>query len=219
MKNRKLIGFILVMGICCISSGCATNRGILDIQVPESKNPDNGKQVKITRVTDMRTFEVNPSEADIPSLKDNQIHNQTITSRAIARKRNGYGKAIGDILLPEGRSVEDLVRDALRTSLRKKGYSVLTENSATNEYNEALPIEVDIKQFWSWFRPGFWAAKLEFEAILDISGTALFDEGRQTIQGNVQLCTQAATTRAWKNTIMKGLENLMQNIQAAINPA
>jgi len=210
--------FTIIVFLSAIS-GCATNRGILDIQLREQNNSDNGKKIKITRVSDLRIFELKPDEPSIPSLKDGQIDNSTITSRAIARKRNGFGKAWGDILLPEGRTVEDLVRDAVSISLREQGYFVLNEYSSGGEYDNALPVEVDIQQFWAWFSPGFWAAKLQFEAIIDISGKGLLDEGKQTVRGYVKLNTQAANTRAWTNTIMKGLEDLIRNIKEKVYPA
>jgi hypothetical protein len=64
-------------------------------------------------VTDRRVFEVNPRQANIPSLmNDAEIKNPAITARAVARKRGGFGKTlgdVGDVLLPEGRTVTNVV--------------------------------------------------------------------------------------------------------------
>ncbi len=54
------------------------------------------------KVEDDRKFQDKPASADIPSLKGEQS-NATVEekARAVARKRNGYGKALGDILLKD----------------------------------------------------------------------------------------------------------------------
>ena len=114
-KVSELFRTISVAALLLLVSGCATNRGIIDVRVTPTPDPQGKVMVKIVRVTDQRTFELRPDVASIPSLKDGQIDNKAITSRAIARKRNGYGKALGDILLPEGRTVEDLVEEATVT--------------------------------------------------------------------------------------------------------
>ena len=111
-------------------------------------NPIQGREVKIVRVTDRRTFQLKPSDPSTPSLKDGQIDNPAITSRAIARKRSGYGKAMGDILLPEGHTVEQLVGTALTRGLRGAGYRVLLQGQ--EGYEQAVPLEADIRRFWTW---------------------------------------------------------------------
>ena len=94
--------FSLVSLSLLVFFGCATTRGVMDVQEEVSANPETGIAVKFARVTDARRFEIDPRQADIPSLKNDEIDDPAITSRAIARKRNSYGKALGDILLPGG---------------------------------------------------------------------------------------------------------------------
>jgi hypothetical protein len=67
--------------------GCATSRGILEVPLNVGDNPAQGREVKIVRVSDRRTFQLKPPDPSIPSLKDGEINNLLITSRAIARKR------------------------------------------------------------------------------------------------------------------------------------
>ena len=104
VKSCFLIVFI------CVFASCATNRGYLNVPVDTgSLSAPNGKQVYIRSITDNRQFQDKPLSADIPSLGFGGLNNATpeIKSRAIARKRNSYGKALGDILLEEGQTVED----------------------------------------------------------------------------------------------------------------
>jgi len=196
---NNVLASILLFGLV----GCATNRGILDVRISEPPNPASGRAVTI-HVTDSRKFESAPKVASIPSLKGNEIGDKAITSRAIARKRNGYGKAIGDILLPEGRTVEVLVKEALVKSFRESGYRVI--NDAADSKDIAVPIEADIEQFWSWVTPGFWSISMEFEAKVNIKGEVPPFKDGETVCGYVELHTQAAGTRAWLNTINKGLD-------------
>lgn len=211
MRNVKMLVAVAALAGVVLSSGCATNRGIVDVTVPSVVNPAGGKLVTITKVTDLRAFELRPSQANIPSLKDGQIDNPAITSRAIARKRNGYGKAMGDILLPEGKTVEGLVHQSVARALREKGYAVADGASGGMQ---GIPVEVEINKFWSWFSPGFWAVKLQFEAEVTMKSPIMLNGSAETVKGHVLLHSQAATGRAWLNTMNKGLEDLNTNIKA-----
>lgn len=66
---------------------------------------------------DERVFQIDPRSADIPSLKnDEEVNDASITQRAIGRKRNGFGKGLGDVVLPSGRTVSQLVGNAVATA-------------------------------------------------------------------------------------------------------
>src|SRR6202012_1854397 len=88
-----------------------------------------------------------------PSLKDDDINNKSVTSRAIGRKRSGWGEAPGDGLLPEGDSVSARVGAALADGFRQAGYRVLASGDAG--YDQAVPVTATIKQYWSWEEMGF----------------------------------------------------------------
>lgn len=216
MKERRkylLEVAIVTVLLGLLGSGCATNRGVLDVRINKLQNPASGRTVTILRVTDNRVFEESPSIPSIPSLKGGEIGNKAITSRAIARKRNGYGKALGDILLPEGRTVENVVQEALVKSFREAGYRVIDDTTELKDNDKAVPIEADIEQFWSWFTPGFWAVSLQFEAKVKIKGDVLgFNDG-ETVRGYVKLHTQGAGSRAWLSTINKGMEAFIEEVK------
>lgn len=213
-RIRAAVRVLGVLAIAGMGAGCATSRGILDVRIPPTTDAGGGKTVVLKAVTDVRAFELKPRQASIPSLRDGQIANKAITSRAIARKRNGYGKALGDILLPEGRTVEELAQEAVVKALQEKGYSVAA--GGTQGVGDAIPMEVDIHQFWAWFTPGFWAVKLEFEAILEIRGPATVSGEKETVRGYIRLRSQAANSRAWMNTINKGIDDLVEKIKAGL---
>lgn len=203
--------------LCCacfitlsLATGCATNRGIMDVQIPQTVNPEKGISVKIVRVTDCRVFEKAPRQPSIPSLKDGAIDNKAITSRAIARKRNGYGRALGDIVLPEGRTVEMLITESLTKAFRDAGYQVVGANDTSPA---AIPVEAEIEQFWSWITPGAWSIGVFFETTVNIKCALPSFKSGEKITGKIHLQSQAVTTRAWSNTINKGLENFINEVK------
>ncbi len=217
MRGREAPCLLLLVGLLIWSGGavgCATTRSVLDVRPPTAVNPAHGPAVKLVRVTDRRSFQLKPPEPSIPSLKNGEIDDPAITSRAIARKRNTYGKAMGDILLPEGRTVEQLAEEALSRGLRENGFRVLHESEPG--YAQAAPLEADIYQFWAWFRTRFLEGHLEFDTRIRLTGAMEpFAEG-QEFKGYVRLSIQFTTDRAWLNTINKGLENLNDDMASRL---
>jgi hypothetical protein len=204
----------VVVAILLSVAGCATSRGVVDIRIPVTLASAAARTVKLVEVLDNRSFQRKPSDPSIPSLKGAEIQDRAITSRAVARKRNSYGKALGDILLPEGRTVEALVTDALTAAFSEAGYRVVQRDEAG--YEEATAVTADIEQFWAWFSPGFWAAHLEFEARVRLKGEVAGLEKQPVIRGYIRLATQAATTRAWQNTIYGGIEDFIAKLKATL---
>ena len=218
VRIGKLVTKSLSMVALTVSSllfiGCAISRGILEVPLIAGNNPLQGREVKIMRVTDRRTFQLNPPDPSSPSLKYGEIDNPAITSRAIARKRSGYGMAMGDILLPEGQTVEQLATTALTRGLREAGFRVLLREQ--EGYEQAIPLEADIRQFWAWFSPGLFAAHLEFDARIQVTGPVEPFVRSEEYRGYVRLATQAATTSAWLNTVNRGLESLDNDIRTRL---
>jgi len=206
----------LLMGLVgsLLSVGCATSRGVVAAPKVESVNPESGPAVKLVRVTDARKFEVAPPQPSTPSLKNGEINDAAITSRAIARKRNTYGKALGDILLQEGDTVAELTSDALKKGLRGGGLRVLEEGDAG--YAEATPLEAEIEKLWMWFSPGFWAIHLEFDSLVHVKGAiAPFDDG-ESFKGYMRVGAQASTEKQWMKTLQQGLDDLQANVARAL---
>lgn len=197
-----------------IMTGCATNRGEIDIKDIVSTNPSSGKALKFVRVTDKRDFQIKPKLANIPSLKNDEINDTSITARAIARKRNTFGQALGDILLPEGKTVMNVVENRLSKGFRENGYRVLSDKDTG--YDKAIPVEVDIKKFWGWFSPGFWSLGINFQtSIVVTSPVQGFDKGIE-FDSEVQERFQTASGSNWKTVINLSLDELNKDIQKEI---
>ena len=204
----------LILATMIVAAGCATSRGVLDVPQEVSVNPESGEALKFVRVSDNRQFQIDPPEADTPSLKNNEINDLEITSRAIARKRNTFGKALGDILLPEGKTVAGMVETSLTTGFRENGYRVVTEDDP--DFADAIPVEVDIEKFWGWFDPGFWEVQLKFSTLIRLSAPAgSFVDGKE-FGGDVEKGFQIASGGNWLKTIQASLDDINKDIAAEI---
>lgn len=195
-------------------SGCAVGRGVVDVRVPPSSEPVAGTPVKIVSVVDKRVFMKKPPQPSMPSLKDGEIHDTAITSRAIARKRNSYGMALGDILLPEDRSVVSLTEEALTKALNEAGYRVLSKGDPG--YAEAPALTAEIEQFWAWATPGFWEISLEFESKVALKGDWPVADDMRNVRGYAKVGTIAATESVWTEVLDKGLQNLVDKVRSVL---
>ena len=207
---RSIAARALLIGSVVVLAGCATSRGVLDYTPAASEDLGSGPLVRVASVTDARVFAKSPPDPSIPSLKGDEIDDKSITSRAIARKRNSYGKAMGDILLPEGRAVVDIARAAVVRGLREGGYRVVEDGQAG--FEGATPIDVEVRKFWMWLTPGFWALHLEFRGVMALKGSLPPLAGTPEVTGYVRLPSQAAGTGAWTNTLKQGLEDFNANL-------
>lgn len=189
-----------------VTVGCATSRSEIDIGVPVAQAgqvvSSNGKRVSITAV-DERKFELKPKEADIPSLKNGEINDSSITQRAVARKRNGYGMGLGDVLLPSGRKVSELIRDAVAEAYTQAGYEVVTDAATPG----TSKVKVRVVEFWSWMRPTALSILVNNKSklLIETDGgvatevTTLKTESRQMV-----------TEGAWKQITEAGLQEIIR---------
>jgi len=169
MFNKRLIHIMLTVFAVVFFTGCATSRGIMPLTVPAAGEAQTSRNVTvyISSVTDARVFESRPKSPDIPSLRGGSASQATedIKARAIARKRNGFGKALGDILLPEDQTVSSVMREMVASAFRSAGYKVA--DSPAN----AVSLDVTIDKYWSWINMGAWALTITAHAETDIKAT------------------------------------------------
>lgn len=212
--RRTLVKIVVVLCLGVAASGCATSRGVFDVQVPDAPNPQTGQPVKLTEVVDKRVFELDPRQPSIPSLKNNEIEDASITKRAIARKRNGFGAALGDILLPEGRTVEQVTKEALTRALHESGYRVVSEGEPG--YAEAVPLQAEIRQFWAWMNPGFWQITLKYNAQVMLRGNWPLNGDKRLIEGSATYAGLAAAGEQWREVVNKGVDDFIGNLKNAL---
>lgn len=151
MRRGVLLAGPLFAGICAAAllSACAgKDIRLVPLSVELPANPAQGKAVRIEAVTDSRRFELQPRQSHDPSLLPEDVNNAAIRQRAIGRQRDGFGKALGEVLLPEGQSVPALIRDATIQAFRRSGYRVLSAGEPG--FAQAAPVKVTIKTYWNW---------------------------------------------------------------------
>jgi len=207
MRPRHIVA--LAASIACAAlAGCATSRSEVSLGAPEAAGaapaPSTGKTALIRSVKDERVFEQAPRDQSVPSLGFEGSAQATAETklRAIGRKRSGLGKALGDVLLQEGQTVETVVRQSLSDALRQAGYQVV---QADGGKTPDLVVDAHIKQFWAYLRPGFWAITVSADIAtnLDISGRA--DPLRISVHN--EDARQIVTDGAWIEVVQKALQS------------
>ena len=200
-------------------AACATSRSHITLDVPASGTATTGdKAAVIVGVNDLREFQANPRDPSIPSLKKGADYALDAEGRksAIARKRNGYGKAIGDIQLQPPQTVVSITRQLVADGLRQRGYRVLDESAGVPD--DALRVDVDIREFWAWLTPGFWTVSMEsrLKVLLKFSG-AHTGEAEVAAYGKKNAPTGREDN--WKQAYDRAFEDYLQKQQAAMGDA
>lgn len=205
------MGIRIALGMAAILllAGCATSRSEVDVINTQPSSAQvgavsNGKKV-IIRSIDERDSQIKPRSADIPSLKNDEITDTSITERAIARKRGAFGKAYGDVLLPSGRTVSGVVNEAIASAYRQAGYEVVVDPGAS----DATQVKVHIVEFWAWFSPGFFSVAVNNKAHLKIETEGAAD---LEVVTRKRESMQAVTDSDWQEITEAGLREITQDV-------
>ena len=202
--------------VALVITGCATSRSNLDVQIPKAENAQsNGKQVYINSVSDKRTFQVSPPNPDIPSLDPSEDQNEQIKLRAIGRKRNGFGKALGDMLLKEGETVQSLTNQSIQQAFTEKGYTVLSSKDQVTK--DTYIVDANIQKFWAWMNPGFWQITLSSEIATDLAIKAPKGATSQQISVKAADGYQVATESNWTEIIQKSIQLYINDLKSKLN--
>jgi len=206
-----LLPFVLLL------SACATSRSDLALRLPEQGTVvASGKVAQIESVVDDRKFEDDPDEPSTPSLKKGSKYSLDATGRlkAIARKRNGYGMAIGDIMLEGDQTVDGLTRELVAQGLRERGYRVLAAGEAAPA--DVTPVRVSIKEFWAWATPGFWAGSIEARVRTAIDA----GDGRNAeVSGYGENIVQSGRDLNWQEAYDRAFADYRAKLSAALQAA
>ncbi|SAK58369.1 hypothetical protein AWB75_02344 [Caballeronia catudaia] len=203
--------------ICAVAAvtGCAVGRGTVDVSAPQGTNPATGKYVRFDSVQDKRTFTVAPPSADMASLDPSEDSSDASKARAIGRKRGGFGKALGDVVLPEGKTVSGLVESALATGFQQAGYVVVKQGDPN--FAAATPVTAQVIDFWAWFQPGFWSVTTNHKSELQLSGNVGALHGAQTVKTRVSESKQVVVSSDWREIVEKGLSAITLQTKDLVN--
>jgi hypothetical protein len=152
----------------------------------------------------------------MPSLNEQEVGDRALTARAVGRKRNGFGQALGDIMLPEDQSVAKVVGTALTKGLRESGYRVLAKGEPG--YEQATPVSANVEQFWSWINPGFAAIRTSARIDVQLFGTLKPLQGGKKITADATESMQLVTENDWLVILNKALDAWVGNLKTALRP-
>jgi uncharacterized lipoprotein YajG len=213
---RFRAGFITCLSFLVLLGGCATNRGVLNITVRPSTETvqPTGKEVFINSVVDKRVFEEKPRYPSTPSLNPGKEINEGIKLRAIGRKRNSWGKAMGDLVLKEKQTVETLIASCIKQAFIEKGYKVL--DSREQVTNKTYVVDAQIDKFWSWMVPIGVAITLNTEASTAL--TIKSQGGSETKNISVKRSNSYQTARGgnWKETIDETVQAYVDELKSRL---
>lgn len=148
--TARILGLALLAPLALLA-GCATSFHALNVEAPPATpaSTTRAQAILIRNVTDARVFEDHPAQPGTPSLaEETEEIAPGAKARAIGRVRDGFGKARGNVLLPAGRSVEDLVRQTLLNALTGMGYQIETDENAISSNDIVMDVTID--KFWGW---------------------------------------------------------------------
>ncbi len=209
--TKNLIASVFILVLC----GCAASRSVVKLdQVDMSAAGIGGPAVLIDKIDDNRRFEASPPEPDTPSLHAEDIGNAGIKARAIGRKRGGFGAALGDVLLPENQTVSQVITEAVENGFRLGGYRVVHRGDAG--VDGATRLTVSIRQFWSWFQPGFWHVTVHNRCEIVINGSLPVLSGGRTVTSETKEEMGAVFESDWQKITSNGLKELTRNVTAAV---
>lgn len=202
----RTLGATVLLLASAVLAGCATSRSEVKLAQPEAQptaQSTKARAVVIRSVRDERQFAEKPSDPSTPSLGSGGAAQASddVKARAIGRKRNTWGQALGDVLLEGGQTVTGVVRDNLAAGFRQAGYRVVADAASAGP--NPLVVDVRVKKFWAWFTPGFWAITLAANIDTDV---AISGGGAPTVVSvNARDNTMAATDAAWIEIVQKAL--------------
>jgi hypothetical protein len=214
--SRLSVPFLLAAAL----SACALGESVLEVKppAPSAKQPVAGAPTVRIEVTDARVFQAAPPDPATPSLDDSsRINDAAATARAIGRKRNGFGKALGDFVLPPGETVLTLTRSTTEKVLRDKGYGIASDNAAPPA--GAIPLKVTILKMWSWFNPGFVEVSFSSESQVELSSPQLVNQSPAVAFGAAAKKSMALNFFTLNETIEQGLAELAEKMALMIKDA
>jgi hypothetical protein len=195
----------VILLLSVLLAACATNRSELRIGGASAMGAPpaaSARTVVIRSVVDERTFEAKPREPSTPSLGfgDSAEADPALRARAIGRKRNSYGMAIGDIVLEGEQTVQGLVRENLGVALRDAGFRVEDDAAAATD---PIVLDVHILEFWAWFQPAAFTPSIHtrIRTDLQVDGAT----ARTSVGLHAEDSFLAATEASWKAVIEKAL--------------
>ncbi len=211
---RRARGSLRAVLLLLAGLACAGAPGPVDVRLPVAGDPEGGPALRLGRVEEARVFERYPGNGRVQSLAAGASDDPSLAARAIGRRRSASGQLMGNVLLPEGRSVAQLVTEAVTNGFREAGYRVL--GSADPGSARAPAIDVVVRRFWTRVEimgPGLaW----EFSSEVWIRAPVPVFEGGAWVCGKAFASRGGPTPGIWAYTVRRGLEDLVARLRTRL---
>ena len=193
---RKLLLFLIWAMSAFMLSGCATKTSNFHIDfhidtrhaytAPPAPSAD-APTAYVADIVDGRVFVDKTSHPGDPTPAMTSAEER---ARSIGRKRNGFGKALGDYKLKDGQTVQSIVRSVLEDALTESGFNVLHDAGAVTK--DTFSLKGVIFKYWTWTDMGFWQLQL----VTDIATNMKTENGDTfTIEATERLGCQFGTEK------------------------
>jgi len=186
VRRSVHVAAALLAGVLLVA--CASGRTTITLPRSETAGAaqtslSGARLATVKLVTDARVYEDAPSEPSTPSLGEEPASKASadVKARAVARKRNGYGLAQGDVILSSTETVRSVVQSNVEAALTNAGYRVVP--SIGDNGSQPIGIEVTINEFWLWLQPGVMVGTIRSRISTDIKiGTTSISVVAETSQ-------------------------------------
>jgi len=84
------------------------------------------------------------------------------------------------------------------------------------EFAKALPVNIEIQQFWSWSTPGAFQGSLEFEGIVLLKSEVLAGRSEETVRGYSVIKIMVATDSRWQEVIQNGVHDMIEKMKTKL---
>lgn len=215
MKKLFIVSALISL-IGAFQTGCVVGRRTIALPVPAvtAAAPAQKGTVYLEAVTDDRAFENKPAAPSTPSI-DGDVNAVSAEQRnaMIGRQRNGFGKAMGDIALPAGETVQKRVTALFEEALKRRGYAVTTDATGANK------AAISIKEFWAWFTPGMWSISFEARITCVLSVKTEAGPKEITITSQSYNGGQVASDANWRLAYERAFEDFLKKLDAELAAA
>jgi hypothetical protein len=210
---KKLCALIGLASFLLLTTGCVTGHRMVSLTPPTAAHPAAKGSASLSQVKDCRQFENKPSSPWIPSIKGdvNAVSREQL-GQYIGRQRNTYGKAMGDIMLPEGQTVEGCVRDLVAEALARRGYAV-----ADAKGDATFDVQVKIGEFWAWCTPGMWSIPFESRLYCEVVIRRGDKESKFNIQAQGNNPGQVASDANWREAYRRAFDDFLLQLDGVLS--
>lgn len=213
-KISRSIPLVFLLAFAVLGTGCATSRSEVKLAGPSESagtyQVTKQTVVLVRSVKDERVFEETPSSPSIPSIGHEGTNNASADTkaRAFARKRNGFGKALGEVLLEKGQTVSDVVRDNVVAAFRQAGFRTTTDPKDAGR--SPMVVDVHVKQLWAWMNPGFWSISMNASITTNLDTNK--SRSPVVVDAHAEKGAMAATDGTWVEILDMALKDYRDKV-------